>query len=342
MRDNALYFPYISVPNSTWTLKALLYWDRLSSIVPMDYIERPGELSPFMRSLVQEDLVQQVFPAAHLHEIPGFEKCFIALIGSRLYGSNEARLRRHDIYNRKRLRFHIHAEKLEEIPRFLIENGLAERINNSWYDVEGWAARLFMSYLASCLGALDVVNAAPVTDQSNFSGIFGGPSSRRNNHTSRHHGKARDVILKSLLPIPNEKVTLDKILRFKSDYGHLLPAFRHSVESHCSIVATLPNAEDKILANTHFIEQNKLQVDEIIDAMKPTWRSISFGSIVPLFGAGLTWYSTGADNKLAYAGAASTFAACAYQAISTIHGNREINFKKPLAYIAHAHKSFGV
>lgn len=63
MRNNALYFPYISVPDEKWTIKTLLYWDKLSSIVPMDYIGEPEQLSPFMRELVHGNLVEQIFPA---------------------------------------------------------------------------------------------------------------------------------------------------------------------------------------------------------------------------------------------------------------------------------------
>lgn len=81
---NALYFPYISVPDEIWTVKTLLYWDKLSSIVPMEYIERPEELGPFMQELVHEGLVQQVFPAAYLHQLELFEDCFICFVEKRI------------------------------------------------------------------------------------------------------------------------------------------------------------------------------------------------------------------------------------------------------------------
>ncbi|WP_256956848.1 hypothetical protein [Vibrio diabolicus] len=45
MNDNALYFPYISVPNEKWTLKTLLYWDKLASIVPMEHMGNPEKLT---------------------------------------------------------------------------------------------------------------------------------------------------------------------------------------------------------------------------------------------------------------------------------------------------------
>ena len=337
MRDNALYFPYISVPKDKWTIKTLLYWDKLSSIVPMDHIDNPQQLTPFMQTLVQENLVEQVFPAHHLYKIPDFERCFIKLI--------EHRINRKQFISSKQSRMHterlqprstIHAEKLGEIPEFLIEQGLAERVNWAWYEVESWVANLFMAYLASCLGALDQVNAAPVTNQAAFSQMFGNLTPRFKRSNTTHHNKARDVILRSLLPAPDETVTLDELLRFNDDHGHLLPALRRSIESHCSIIATLPNAEDRLLSTEDFIASSKDSVDQITDAMKPTWNQISFGSIAPLFGAGLTLHATPVSNEVAYIGSAFTLAACAHQAITSVRGNRERELRKPLAYIAHA------
>ena len=348
MRDNALYFPYISVPNVDWTIKTLFYWDKLSSIVPMDHIDAPEQFSPFMLSLVQEDLVEQIFPARYLNQIPDFEKCFIKLIRYRL--TRYRQLKSQDLsvcgsrgHSKKTAHQTsiIHAEKLGEIPEFLIEVGLAKRLGGAWYEVNSWAANLFMAYLASCLGALGQINAAPVTNKTLFLGMFGNLTPRYKVARSKHHSKARDVILRSLLPVPSEKVTLDELLKFKSDHGQLLPDLRRSIEAHCSIVATLPNAEDRINVTEQFVSECKGAVDEITDAMKPTWNNITFGSIAPLFGAGFTLAATANANELAgYAGSSFTFAACAYQAISSIRGNREAELNKPLAYITHANRRF--
>lgn len=34
MARKVLYFPYISVPESAWFTRVLLYWDEVGSIVP--------------------------------------------------------------------------------------------------------------------------------------------------------------------------------------------------------------------------------------------------------------------------------------------------------------------
>ncbi|MBN9366474.1 MAG: hypothetical protein J0H59_05515 [Comamonadaceae bacterium] len=49
----------------------------------------------------------------------------------------------------------IHAEKLGEIPRFLVQQGLAKQVDWAWYDVETGTANQFMSYIATCLGEFE-------------------------------------------------------------------------------------------------------------------------------------------------------------------------------------------
>lgn len=269
MRDNALYFPYISVPNEKWTIKTLLYWDRLSSIVPMEYIDAPDQLSPFMRLLVQENLVEQIFPAQHLYQIKDFETCFITMVEHRTKNNhsfaNNKTMMHHEKINSRTL---IHAEKMGNIPDFLIDSGLASRTDRwAWFEVDTRIANLFMAYLASCLGAL----AAPVTNQVRFSSIITPPSFSADSNRVHHH-KARDVILHSLLPTPDERVSLDQLLKFKSDYGHLLPLLRRKIEAHCASIANMPNGNDRLNLTEQFISECMDDVNEITEAMKPTWK----------------------------------------------------------------------
>ncbi|MDS1138955.1 hypothetical protein RE432_00810 [Pusillimonas sp. SM2304] len=42
MADVALYYPYISPPPNAWTIRALLYWDRIDAIVPDGVALKPS------------------------------------------------------------------------------------------------------------------------------------------------------------------------------------------------------------------------------------------------------------------------------------------------------------
>jgi hypothetical protein len=65
-----LYFPYISVPESAWFTRVLLYWDEVGSIVPSPYEADLARLTPYMSELVRAELVRPIVPERydrHLH-----------------------------------------------------------------------------------------------------------------------------------------------------------------------------------------------------------------------------------------------------------------------------------
>ena len=192
-----------------------------------------------------------------------------------------------------------------------------------------------MAYLATCLGALPAINAAPVTHDTKYVAAFG--DLRRNYRAdSTHKAKARTAIIQALLPRPAETITLDQLLRFKERHANLLPAFRLMVEVRSAEVARIADAEERLQATQLFIQTCKRQAEEIASAMRPTWGKIAFGSLIPLFGAGVALHGADVGNLEVYAGAALSFAGAAYQAISTVTGNREQLLRRPLAYVAHA------
>lgn len=335
MRSNALYFPYIALPQDSWTTQALLYWDKLSSIVPMDHLDRPEQMSVFMRTLLSEGLVEPVIPAQFIYQVEQFDKSFIELIENRL-----RRLSRTErIPGLARQTTRIHAEKLGEIPRFLVESGIAKQIDSTWYDVETTIANQFMSYLAACLGAIPDVNATPVTDKTIFAS---GLRSRRLQPTRQplNQHKSREVILRHLLPTPVGPVDVERIVIFKRRYGHLLPPLRAKVEAHCTLVSTFQEVNDRIEANEAFLQDIRNKIAEIEDAMKPTFGKVAFGALAPLFGAGLAVQATEIGNRVGYAGAVLSLSGAIYQAISSIRDNRRVVEKRPLAYIAYARREF--
>src|SRR5215470_15975495 len=142
MRSRLLYFPYIRIPESVWLTQVLLYWDRLSSIVPYDFVSKPEDLGGFMQSLVQEELVFQVFPGAYIYEIGNFFETFNEYIDN--LDDHEIKTRRRQFADGEL--FEIHIEKMDEIASFLKRKQLASHHNGPWYNVEHETAKDFMSY----------------------------------------------------------------------------------------------------------------------------------------------------------------------------------------------------
>lgn len=322
MRNNALYFPYIEVPDETWTTRVLLYWDKLSSIVPMDYIVNPGLLSPHMRDLVHEGLVHQVSPANYIYRFQGYEENFINYLARRL-----PRMRP----QHGRVKTRIHIEKLGELPRWLLAHGLAEPADYPWYEVEGWVANAYMAYLASTLGSIDEIDSAPVTDNVGMSRFFGA--------FSRNSGIEREELLKTLLPVPAEKVPLDSLIRFKEKYGHLLPPLREKIELLSMELGAIQDLRQRLARAKSVAHEWNEQIREIEAAMEFNWKHIISVNFLPLLGAGGSFYATDPAQQLVAAGSAGiSFAGTAYHTINSLHeNNRRIN-NKPLAYLALARR----
>lgn len=333
MHRNALFFPYIALPNEAWTVKSLLYWDKLSSIVPLEYLDRPEKMSEFMRVLLYEGLVEPVMPGQYIRQIARFDDHFIQFIERRLQRS-----RRGNALSSRMTRIHI--EKLSHIPDFLESEGLAKRVDWQWYEVESTTANLFMAYLAACLGAIPEVDATPVTNQITVAQYLQ-PQFR---HVGRHPARkqaARDVVLSQLLPTPAGPVDVVKLLHFKQRHGRLLQRFRAAIEAHCTRIAALPDASDRIEANEAFLQECEQSIAEIEEAMRPSLGKVVLGAIAPIFGAGLSVQALNHGEVVGHVGFGLTLANAIYTAITTIRGPEAIRHR-PLAYVAEARRTLGM
>lgn len=220
MAANAIYFPYINVPPDPWLLRMLLYWDRLSAIVPFEYHYEPDRFEPKMREMVEAGLVNPIAPGMYLGGIDGFAAPFLRFV---------ERWRRTRWSGREWPQTQIHAEKLDSLVQPLVEMGVARKIDGLWYDMPTPVANSFMAHLASALGQVAEIDAAPVTHSASL-----GQSLRATGLAAK-----RDALLEILFPIPHvsEKLTLDDIVEFKARHQPLAARFRERVQDECILLA---------------------------------------------------------------------------------------------------------
>ena len=141
-------------------LRTLLYWEKLHSIVPVEYSFYEDLDGRFMQQLVQHRLVEPLFPREHLYQIPNFGPKFLEYIQP-IRQSVEQSLDKAAL-NKKTSR--IHAEKLDALGDALIEMDLAKRGEDFWYYTPPWLAAHFMTFYSVALGQLNSVDASPLTD----------------------------------------------------------------------------------------------------------------------------------------------------------------------------------
>jgi len=262
LKKRVLYFPYIRIPKSAWLTQTLLYWDKVSSIVPYEFINRPESLGPYMQGLLQEELVDQVIPGMYIHEIPNFEPAFQTYID----GLGAEMDRRRARFARGR-RFKIHMEKMGGIGHALAGQGLAREGPHPWYEVEADTADDFMSYLAAVLGQIERVDSSPVTNRAAYLRRFA-HAGVAEDRVIQQLQSLRTAVLKKVLPVPAHDLDPSAIRAFKDRHGHLLADFRWRVERELVAAAAIG---DDILRKRHldiFFDESAARAEEIQAAMR--------------------------------------------------------------------------
>jgi hypothetical protein len=328
---NAIYFPYIDVPANSWLFRMSLYWERLSSIVPYDYIMEPERLAPGMRDLVQSGLVEQIQPGMYASELAPYYAPFIE------HARTWLQARRGDLgseFSR------IHLEKLECMregeqlsPKDDLQQiGVARDDGYPWVQMPTPLADDFMAYLAGALGQLEGLDAVPVTNSTRM-GVSLSTASK---------AALRDALLEDLLPMPadSERITIDSVLAFKQRHAEAAARLRDRLEWECAAIAELDSA---LRAYEFGALKRKLrsEIDEVRDAMKFSWKTIVLGSVLPIVASALPLIDSDWKGQVATAvGAVGTVGAAFYQATQSVGSVRAAR-KHTIAYVALARDRFG-
>jgi hypothetical protein len=262
MSNNVLYFPSIRVPGSDWfTRMMLLYWDIVGTIMPAEFMERPGELGEDTRGLLEAELLTPVIPGMHLYKIPSFDESFAEYLEN--LGP--------EIDHRKG-RFlegettEVHVEKVGALEGVMRSFGLCRGCNDPgysrWYFVERETAADFMAYLAASLGKLEELSYNPITDKERYClPLMGGiqrPVERQSELTS-----LRSEVLEDCLPAPKRPISVRQLQEFKRVRGGGLARFRRAVERELIAAAAISDPKLRRQRLALFREEVEEQVQEI-------------------------------------------------------------------------------
>lgn len=267
--DKLLYFPYIAIPNGEWLTRTLLYWDEIASIVPYEYIERPGMHEKYMRHLVEENLVKQVIPEEYVFNFRGFEGNFLEYLKNDPLSMNLAVVgKMGELGNGKILRTTpIHMGKLADLGYELVELGLAKRMetNRSWFEVEAHTAKNFMTYLAFLIS--NATEYVPATDNyDGFRCLLPVTNYNNNNIKERVRNELRAVILEKILPVPKGRIDGSDIQRFKEKNYESLRKYRNHVEDFLVKYDSI-NESDRERTLKVFIEESQENIKQISERL---------------------------------------------------------------------------
>ena len=332
-----LYYPYINLPKTDWTLRTLLYYNTVGSIVPQDYFYAPEtNYDSFMLELVREELVIPINPLEVLDRPWDVTRPFLELIERNPdlleISQSDFRIGNNGLLNSQKFiggfnradKFDgalIHADKFDDNVFYsLQELGLAERTKGSWYLVEKNTANSLMYFLATIVG--EKTNRIPTTD-------YVKPEIYKQSFHSEQ--KKRETLLTNLIPFP-EDIDLNKLKRFKERHFDLLDAFSTRIE----LIALNPQIQEGTpLFHQHLSELLQRKQELAAKMSENNFKKILFGTVFGLIGAyqGLT----NAETTSAVIGGIPGFASAVYSALQ-IERAENIFDQTGLKYLALADK----
>lgn len=317
-----LYYPYISIPNSSWLIQALLYWDGIATIVPVNIMKHPEHFSPFARKLVQEGLIETVQPEEYAFNCPDYYLSFLEWARA-----NSSRFTPNFNGDSALLstQYNIHAGKLGYIGDELVSMGLAERIDEHWFSMDSQLSESFMTFLAMLIG--QETGRIPSTDTYHgMSSIFCIDNKTPTQSANIVKNSLRNSMLNQFLPIPSTVHSLNDIQRFKERYRDKLINFRAHVENYISSLESLP-IEVREIKYLEYIASSKDEIEQLKGHMRffkaP---KIDMGTLVAAIPSAFEAFRGN------YLEATAGIAPLLFKTVW--NDDRNGNLKKPLAYAA--------
>ena len=274
MNNNLLYFPNIDIPNSNWTIKSILYWDKIGIIVPPNFIENPNQYKDSTIDLLKTDLIEQVFPYEYIQGKKSFDRNFIKLLNN---PSFELEKKQKNFNKGKVSR--IHFQKIgTELMNLLVELRIASKFDWDWYYVESKTANLVMAYLAFYIGKKG--NFLPSTDSIKNLDI-----SLNQKGAILRTNKIRQNLLEDLMPYPLNP-DLNKLRKFKDKYHEELKSFRILIEQTAFEISNYKSSHKKLILQDLKIAEIQDKKEKILSELNQSKvGQVAFGTIFGLVGS---------------------------------------------------------
>ena len=263
MTRKILYYPSILIPPD-WIRGAILYWDKISSIMPKSFEDAviEGKEEKESINVINELKEEGVFTAsrpykAFYHEINNrtLNSEFMKIIESSMYDNNKEYYAHWEIYD----------SKLQvDVIRFLQEKGLISKLheNDRFIYVEAKAAQIYMSllakYIANSSPDYTIISTDDIVYQDyNFIPL------EENNLTPTFK-----VDFLNFLPFPHADTPIKKILKFKKNHRDELLRFRMEMDTMYEKISASQSQEELKHNLVKFSESKELGINDIEKAMK--------------------------------------------------------------------------
>lgn len=301
---HALYYPHINLTNKNWLKYAVLYWEKISRIVPQavqaadseDVIRLRSELG-FVEDYRPESW--DVSSAAHTFfdwfaqqaDNPDLREYYEHRYGYPPFHSGIRH--RHRMGHRglsdalnaaaRSTGTYIHVDKLDpRLKEFLFAMGIAIPGENEWSDwvrLDTEVGLLYMSYLARSISSR--TSRPVITDQLP---LFASSEVIANHLARNRHDEAQDrmgtVLIAAYGPPDMNAVTFDQLIAFRQKHDQDRRAYFDHINDLCSAMSNVTSEEELKDALNHHMKSLMADAEE----MRKQYRDLRIDPILRFIG----------------------------------------------------------
>lgn len=290
-----LYYPTIKIEDGPWLRNAIMYWDKISSIVPGVNYEEPNSIE--VEYLRTAEIYEPIYP----NELFGNQElCEEFCEQVKLNMEYQCRIRKpfHNVrdtsvhIDKMSMQSMVHVDKMDMVnigktPRpildFLLERRIAIRnCEGAWVNMNSQDADVYMATLAKYLAKVHG-NTEIGTDSVNK---FYYPYSRKKYAHDMEKQMYLDVALQEILPVPSMDVPIENIIDFKNRYDKSLKKFIRQIEDYqwdlkrCECIEEI---QERTLTFQRRVNEDIEEVEELMDEQQINRRRNAIQTLIPSF-----------------------------------------------------------
>lgn len=295
--NTILYYPYIKIEDGKWLRNAILYWDKIASIVPsidydeyhsseVDFLEDQGMYIPVNpRIITDHPEIYNQFKNEIKNVFPPTTNRNKGLLTSRINIRN-------DYHFDREKNCVINIDKMPyEINQYLREAGyIGDASQGSYINLGSNASQMYMAifakYMAKVMQLEDGFAQNLVTTSSDevkyyhlLSSIPEEANQKKEAQIFTPSDLSLNLILENVLPTPNmENKPLEDLIDFKKKNSDALASFKDEInQMKLKLITSDTDLWEEILHDYKF--RIKHHCDEITDLMKQRNFSLSFRNL---------------------------------------------------------------
>lgn len=266
---HALYYPHINLTNKNWIKNALLFWDKLSRIVPQSV--DPEDSEEIVRIKSESGFINDYHPERWdtSHAFQEFSRELRPILESDSFFNDryfrthqEHRNYQRDFSHRRRLfsesvrsnGVYIHVEKLDRrLKEYLFDVGVAipgEHEYEDWVKIDNEIGWLYMTYFAKSISKSKSLPIVTDIEQS-FADSAYFESVIQSDYNRIFEYRLGNLLIEAVVPKNINDVPIEKLLNIRSKYDGERAAFFNEISSLADSIPTVETQDALLDALNH-------------------------------------------------------------------------------------------